>query len=272
MDDQKIARAPGQMGVPTIPKPIVEQQGAGPSGINYTIVGTVLQAAILNFTGPQQMVYSNSGAMSWMSSSVVMNTNTGGGLGKMFGRMVSGSSIFVVDYSAPQGPGTAGFSARFPGKIVPILLAPGQSIIMQKHSFLVAEKSIELSVAFNRKLGSGFFGGEGFILQQFTGPGLCFAELDGEIIEYDLAPGQTMSIHPGHVGMFEPTVSFDIQMLRGFTNILFGGEGLFLATLTGPGKIWLQTMPMMQLAEAIAHYLPHSGGGNEGGLRINLGG
>ncbi len=272
MDDQQIVRAPGQMGVPTIPKPPIEQQGAGTTGINYQVVGTVLQAAILNFTAPQQMIYSNSGAMSWMSEAVVMNTNTGGGLGKMFGRMVSGSSLFVVDFSSPQGPGTVAFTAKFPGKIVPILLNPGQSIIMQKHTFLVAEKSVELAVAFNRKIGSGFFGGEGFILQSFTGPGLCFAELDGEIVEYTLNPGQTMRVHAGHVAMFEPTVSFDIQMIRGFTNILFGGEGLFLATLTGPGKIWLQTMPMMELAERIAHYLPHSGGNEGGGLRINLGG
>ncbi len=272
MDDQKLRIDPNTPGVPTIPKPVIEQQGVAPTGINYTIVGTTLQAAILNFTNPQQLVYSNSGAMSWMTSSVLMNTNTGGGLGKMFGRMVSGSSVFVVDFSAPQGPGTIGFSARFPGKIVPILLGPAQSIIMQKHSFLVAEKTVELSIAFNQKLGAGFFGGEGFILQRFTGPGLCFAELDGEIIEYELAPGQTMSVHPGHVAMFEPTVNFNISMVKGFTNILFGGEGLFLATLTGPGKIWLQTMPMMQLAEAIAHYLPHSGGGgNDGGIRLNFG-
>lgn len=271
-DDQKLRIDPNVTGVPTIPKPPVEQQGSGPTGVNYTILGTLLQAAILNFTSPQQLVYSNSGAMSWMTASVLMNTNTGGGLGKMFGRMVSGSSAFVVDYSAPQGPGTVAFTARFPGKIVPILLTAGQSIIMQKQAFLVAEKSVELSIAFNQKLGAGFFGGEGFILQQFTGPGLCFAELDGEIVEYSLTPGQTMSVKAGHVAMFEPSVSFNIQMVKGFTNILFGGEGLFLATLTGPGKIWLQTMPMMELAERIAHYLPSGGGGgHDGGIRLNFG-
>jgi uncharacterized protein (AIM24 family) len=178
-----------------------------------------------------------------------------------------------VDYTVQGGRGLVAFASEFPGKIIPLHLAPGQSMVMQRDSFMCAEKSVSLEIHFRRQLGSGFFGGEGFVMQRVTGPGVAFAELDGEIVEYTLEPGQVLKVDTGHVAMFEPTVQFDVEMMRGFRNILFGGEGLFLATLRGPGRVWLQTMPAMNLAKKIANYLPRTGGnggGSQGGIG-NLG-
>jgi uncharacterized protein (AIM24 family) len=137
-------------------------------------------------------------------------------------------------------------------------------VIAQKDAFMCAEKSVQIEMHFRRKLGAGFFGGEGFVLQRLTGPGVAFVELDGEIVEYTLEPDQVLKVDTGHVAMFEPTVQFDIEMVRGFKNILFGGEGLFLATLRGPGRVWLQTMPAMNLAKKLAQYLPRSTGSSSG--------
>ncbi len=252
-----------------LPDPSVSLQGRGESGIRYKIIGTVLQAAVIEMD-PGHMIFSESGGMSWMSGNVQMNTNTGGGIGSMFKRAISGESLFIVDFTVAGGTGLIGFSSEMPGKIVPLHLAPGQQIIMQKDAFMCAEKSVQLEMHFRRKLGAGLFGGEGFVLQKITGPGVAFVELDGEVVEYVLQPGQVMKVDTGHIAMFEPSVSFDIEMIRGFKNILFGGEGLFLATLRGPGKIWLQTMPVVNVARKIAQYLPSGGGNSSSGQ--NLGG
>jgi uncharacterized protein (AIM24 family) len=165
------------------------------------------------------------------------------------------------------------FSSAFPGKILPINLGPGQTMLAQKGAFMTAEKTVQFGIAFNRKLGAGLFGGEGFILQQFTGPGTLFASFDGELVEYTLGPNERLRVDTGHVGMFENTVRYDIEMVKGFKNILFGGEGLFFATLTGPGRVWLQTMPMQKLAGAIMQYMPRaeSPSGSAGG-GVSLGG
>jgi uncharacterized protein (AIM24 family) len=186
----------------------------------------------------------------------------------MFKRAISGESLFLVEYTSQGGKGIVAFASDFPGKIVPLNLGGGQQIICQRDSFMCAEKSVQLEMHFRRKLGSGLFGGEGFILQKLTGPGLAFVELDGEVVEYTLEPGQVLKVDTGHVAMFEPTVQFDVEMVRGFRNVLFGGEGLFLATLRGPGRIWLQTMPIVNVAKKIAEYLPRTGGGggSSGGL------
>ena len=177
-----------------------------------------------------------------------------------------------MDYTAQRDGALAAFSSDFPGKILPINLAQGQTMIAQRQSFLVAEKTVNLSIQFNRKLGSGLFGGEGFILQKFDGPGTIFVAFDGEIVEYTLEAGQMLKVDTGHVAMFEPSVGFDIEMVKGFKNILFGGEGLFFAKLTGPGRVWLQTMPMSKLAGAIMQYLPKAeGSGSSGGLGNLLG-
>lgn len=252
-----------------LPEPQVALSGRGmTTGLRYKIIGSVLQAAIIELD-PGQMIFSESGGMSWMSGNVQMNTNSGGGIGKMFKRAFSGESLFIVDFTVAGGTGLIGFASEMPGKIVPLHLAPGQEIIMQKDSFMCAEKSVQLDIHFRRKLGAGLFGGEGFIMQRATGPGVVFAELDGEVVEYYLQPGQVMKVDTGHVAMYEPSVQFDIEMVRGFKNMLFGGEGLFLATLRGPGKIWLQTMPVMNVAKKLAEYMPASGGGGGGG---NIGG
>lgn len=259
-----------------LPDPRVVASGEGKTGMDYQIVGTTMQAVIIQLE-PGQTIFSETGGMAWMSGNVIMNTNAGGGsglggmLGGMMKRALSGESLFIVDYTVQSGRGLIAFASEFPGKIVPLHLAPGQSMIMQRDAFMCAEKTVSLDVHFRRSLGTGLFGGEGFVLQRVTGPGVAFAELDGEIVEYTLEPGQVLKVDTGHVAMYEPTVQFDIEMIRGFRNILFGGEGLFLATLRGPGRVWLQTMPGLNLAKKIAQYLPRTGGG-QGGSQGGLGG
>lgn len=253
-----------------IPDPTVAMTGQMLGGSQFKIVGSTLQAAILTLKHGAH-IYTETGAMSWMSDGIQMNTNMGGGIGGMFKRAIGGESLFVVDYTAQRDGALIAFSSDFPGKILPINLGQGQTMIAQRQSFLVAEKSVGLSIQFNRKLGSGLFGGEGFVLQKFEGPGTFFAAFDGEIVEYTLEAGQTFKVDTGHVAMMEPTVGFDIEMVKGFKNILFGGEGLFLAKLTGPGRVWLQTMPMSKLAGAIMQYLPKAEGSGGSGLNVNLG-
>lgn len=239
--------------------------------LNYRIEGTLLPVLLINLT-PGERIYSSSGGMSWMTDEIEMETNTGGGLGRMFKRALSGESLFIVDYFVNRSAGEVAFSAEFPGKIVDLNLANGQQMIVQKDSFMCAEKSVDLDLHFRKRLGAGLFGGEGFILQKLTGPGHAFVNFDGEIVEKTLAPGERLRVDTGHVAMFEPTVDFDVEIVRGFRNILLGGEGLFLATLRGPGKVWLQTMPMGKLAQKIGQYMPQVGGdGASGGLNIDLG-
>ncbi len=210
--------------------------------------------------GPGETVVTESGSMAWMDTGVNMSTGGSGGLGGMLGRMVSGESIFLTRFTSDRGGDMVSFVPGVPGTILPVELAAGQSIIAQKDSFLVAEESVKFEITFRRKLGAGLFGGEGFILQKFTGPGLVFAAIGGEVQEYDLSSGQTLRVDPGHLAMFEPTVDYDIKRVEGVRNIIFGGEGLFLATVSGPGKVWLQRMPMSNLAAAIASHLPNKGG------------
>lgn len=238
--------------------------------VAYRIEGTTLPVLIVNLK-PGERVYSSSGGMSWMTQQVEMETNAGGGLGKMFRRALSGESLFIVDYFVNNGEGELAFASEFPGKIVELALANGQQMIVQKDSFMCAEKQVDVDMHFRKKLGAGLFGGEGFILQKLTGPGMAFVNFDGEIVKKTLAPGEVLRVDTGHVAMFEPTVDFDIQMIKGLSNLLLGGEGLFLATLRGPGNVWLQTMPMSKLAQRIAQYMPRVGGGASGGGNINLG-
>ena len=164
----------------------------------------------------------------------------------------------MTTYTMKRSSGFIAFSSSFPGKIVPIYLEAGQSIICQKEAFLCAERSVKLSAYLKKRLGAGFFGGEGFILQKLTGPGWCFLEIDGEAVEYQLVAGEKIKVDPGHVAIYEPSVDFDIEMVKGFRNIFFGGEGLFLATLQGPGKVWLQSMPVANLAARIIPFIPSS--------------
>lgn len=246
------------MSIPDLPT-VPESSSQSKSGIKYHILGTVQQTLAVDLQ-PSQTIYSDAGALSWMTASVNMNTTSGGGLGGMLKRAVSGATVFIINFTAEGQPGQAAFSTDFPGKILPVELDAGQTVIMHKHAFLCAEKSVTLDVFFTRKLGAGMFGGEGFILQKLTGPGITFAELDGDAVEYHLQPGEVMKVEPGHVAMFESTVSFDIQMVKGIANILLGGEGLFLATLKGPGRIWLHSMTVSKMAHRLIEYLPEKKG------------
>jgi uncharacterized protein (TIGR00266 family) len=239
--------------------------------VNYEISGTTLPVVTVKLN-PGERIYSSSGGMSWMTQQVQMDTNSGGGLGKMFKRALSGESLFIVDYYVTGGPGEVAFASEFPGKIVVVQLGEGEQMVVQKDAFMCAEKSVDLDMHFRKRLGAGLFGGEGFILQKLSGPGLAFVDFDGEIVERDLAAGEVLRVDTGHVAMFQPTVDFDVEIVRGFKNLLLGGEGLFMATLRGPGRVWLQTMPMSKLARKIAQYMPQVGGrGQSGGLNTGLG-
>ena len=197
------------------------------------------------------------GAMAYMTSDMKMETTTGGGLLKGLGRALSGDTIFLNFFTAESDNQEIGFSACSPGKIMPIRLNGSNSIIGQKNAFLAAEESVNLDIYFKNKLGAGIFGGEGFILQKFTGEGMVFLEIDGDVIEYDLQPGEKLLADPGHIAAMEETVDFDIERVKGTKNILFG-EGLFFTRLTGPGKVWIQTMPISRLAEALIPFMPTS--------------
>jgi uncharacterized protein (TIGR00266 family) len=225
--------------------------------MRYQITGTVMQTVAIDLA-PGETLYSQTNTMAWMNDQISMNTHTGGGLFSGIMRSFGGGSLFITDFTA-TGNGHVAFAPRFPGTIVPALLHAGQSLICRKETFLVAEKSVSLETVWQKNIGAGFFGGDGFILQKVTGPGVVWLDLSGELVERDLAPGERLLVHAGHVGIFEPSVNFDIQMVSGFRNILFGGEGLYLATLTGPGHIWLQSMPILNLAEEIARYIPRPG-------------
>jgi uncharacterized protein (TIGR00266 family) len=222
--------------------------------MQFQISGTVMQTLSIDLV-PGETVYSQTNSMCWMNDAIEMNTNTGGGFLAGIGRMFGGGTLFITDFTA-RGDGHVAFAPRFPGKIMPVQLVPGESVICRKQTFLCAEKSVSLEIAWQQRIGAGFFGGQGFILQKVTGPGTAFLDLSGEVVERDLADGEKLFVHAGHVGALDPSVTFDIQRVPGFKNILFGGEGLFLAALTGPGHIVLQSMPIVNLAEEIAHYLP----------------
>lgn len=236
--------------------------------MRYEVSGTTMQTVSIDLARGESL-YSQTASMAWMTPSIRMDTHTGGGLLAGIKRALAGGGIFITEFIA-EDAGHIAFAPRFPGQIVPVTLASGQSLICRKETFLCAEKSVELEIAFQQRLGAGFFAGEGFIMQKVTGPGTVFLDLSGEVIEKVLAPGERLLVHAGHVGMQEPSVQIDIQMMRGFRNVLFGGEGLFLATLTGPGKVWLQSMPIMNLAEEIGRYLP-LGSGERGGTNSVVG-
>lgn len=227
--------------------------------MRYEIHGTVMQTVDI-YLQAGESVYTESGGMAWMRGDLEMKTNTKGGLMAGLGRALAGESLFMTTYLCRSSAGMVVFAPEAPGKVVAIDLAAGQSLICQKDAFMCAESSVKLEMHFRRKLGAGFFGGEGFILQKVTGPGTVFLEIPGEVREYDLRPGESMQVDPGHLAVFEPTVGYDITMVKGLRNIFLSGEGLFLAKMTGPGKIWLQSLPLTNLAAKIAQHLPPQGG------------
>ena len=222
--------------------------------MQYTILGNDLPVVTCNLAPGESMI-TERGSMSWMSPNMKMET-AAGGLGKAFGRMFSGEAIFQNIYTAQGGPGMIAFASSFPGSIRAVQITPGRDVIAQKAAFLASERSVELSVHFQKKLGAGFFGGEGFIMQRLSGSGIAFLEIDGAAIEYDLAPGQQMIVDTGYLAMMDATVRLEVQQVKGVKNVLFGGESLFNTILTGPGKILLQTMPMSNFVGAISALLP----------------
>ena len=222
--------------------------------MNYTIKGEPMPVVICELENGETMI-TEAGAMSWMSPNMEMKTS-GGGAGKVFGRMFSGESLFQNYYTAKGGPGMIAFASSFPGSIRPFEIAPGREIVVQKKAFLASTEGVDLSVFFQKKLGTALFGGEGFIMQKLSGHGLAFIEIDGSAIEYDLQPGQQMVIDTGYLAMMDATVKMDIQQVKGVKNVLFGGESLFNTVVTGPGHIVLQTMPLSTFAGAIAGMLP----------------
>lgn len=235
--------------------------------MQYEISGTTMQTVSIDLT-PGEALFSQSASMAWMTEGVRMDTHTGGGIWAGLKRAIAGGGLFITEFTAEQ-PSHIAFAPRFPGQIIVEQLSPGQSIICRKETFLCAQKSVTLDIAFQRRLGAGLLGGDGFILQKVTGPGIAFMDLSGEVIEKTLRPGEKLLVQAGHIGMFEPTVEFDIQMVRGFRNMVFGGEGIFMATLTGPGRVWLQSMPIMHLADEVARYLPSPGeSGSASGIAV----
>lgn len=223
--------------------------------MEYKIRGSIMQVVDVELSAGES-VYTESGGMVWMSPNISMETNTKGGLMKGLGRMLAGESLFMTTYTCTGGKGLIAFANEFPGKVVELDLKEGEELIAQKDAFMFAETSVAMAMHFRKKLGAGLFGGEGFIMQKLTGPGKAFLELGGEITEYTLNEGQVLRVDPGHIGAFEPSVGFDVSMVSGVKNMFFGGEGLFLAQLNGPGKVWLQSMTVNNLASRIISSMP----------------
>lgn len=216
--------------------------------MQYKIVGEPMPAVICELQNGESMI-TERGSMSWMSPNMEMRTNAGG-VGKALGRLFSGESIFQNTYTA-NGAGMIAFASSFPGAIRVVQVTPDHPVVAQKGSFLAAESSVELSVFFQKKMGAGFLGGEGFVMQKLSGNGLAFLEIDGSAVEYELQPGQSMIVDSGNLAMMDATCSMDIVTVKGVKNALFGGEGLFNTVVTGPGKIVVQTMPVSGVAAAI---------------------
>jgi uncharacterized protein (TIGR00266 family) len=227
------------------------------------IVGTVMPVLELSMD-PNDKVFAESGELSWMSMAIQMQTGTtvggqqGGFMGAL-GRAFAGGTLFMTEYTAVGGPGLLAFAAKLPGQIVPLDIAPGHGYLVHRHGFMCGTLGVQFSIAFQQRLGAGVFGGTGFRMQKLTGQGRAWVELHGEVVVYDLQPGNTLRVHPGQVGMFQESVQFNVVTVPGIQNMFFGGSGLFLAALTGPGRVWLQSMSMHHLAHAIQEYLPKAG-------------
>lgn len=225
--------------------------------LSYEIFGGNLPGVSIKLN-PGESIYTQSGGMTWMDSGITMTTNMQGGFMKGLGRMFSGDSLFMATYTANAPDQEIVIASSFPGSIAAIELA-GRAVIAQKSAFLAAQPSVELTAFVTRSAGAGLFGGEGFILQRLHGNGTVFIEIDGSLVERILAPGQTIKVDTGNVAAFEDSVNYLTEMVKGFKNILFGGEGLFLTTLTGPGKVWLQTMTLPGFAKQLIPFLPKPG-------------
>ena len=224
--------------------------------MDYRILGETLPVVEIRLMTGEAM-YTQSGGMAWMSEGLTLDSNIKGGLMKGIGRMFTGESLFMATYTAVRPDCIIAFASTVPGRILPVDMSR-TSLICQKGAFLCAQPTVEVSTLFTKKISAGFFGGEGFILQQLKGSGMAFLEVDGDVVEKTLAPGEVMKVDTGNVFAFEPTVSYEIETIKGVKNMLFGGEGLFLTRLTGPGKIYMQTMNIAEFTGRIAQGLPTS--------------
>lgn len=239
------------------------------------ISGTTLPVLEIGLEAGDKII-SQPGQFSWMSPNVRLQTTarTAGASGffGVLGRALSGGGLFMNEYESTGGVGMVAFAAKVPGSIMQVQVSPGQAYMVHRHGFLCGTAGVELGIGFQRSLGAGIFGGEGMVLQKLTGNATAWVELGGEIVTYDLAPGESINVHPGHVGMFEASVNFDITLIPGLKNALFGGDGLFIARLTGPGKIWLQTLTMPNLAHALLPYMSREAATSSAGIGAEVGG
>ena len=226
------------------------------------ITGTTMPVLEIGLE-PGEVIIAEPGEFSWMTGNIQLNTTTQtagaksiwGAIGRAFG----GGGLFMTEYGAVGTRGVIGFAAKLPGTIYEVPVPPGATYMIHRHGFICATPGVELSTGFQRSLGAGLFGGDGFVLQKLSGSCTAWIELGGEIVTYDLQPGESIQVHPGHIGMFDAAVSFDIVLMRGIRNALFGGDGLFIAQLTGPGKVWLQSLTVPGLAHALQPYIHASG-------------
>ena len=241
--------------------------------MRHVIQGTTMPVLEVQLQ-PGETIFSESGELSWMTATIQMKTHTqAGGGGGFFGaikRVAGGGSLFMTEYSAQGGVGEIAFAARIPGHILPVEVGPGREFMVHRHGFLCATSQVALGVGFQQSLGAGLFGGEGFTLQKVSGVGTAWLELSGEVITRQLAPGETLRVHPGHVGAFTSGTAFNITRIPGISNMIFGGDGLFLAALTGPGTVYLQTLPISKLAHQIIEYIPRVSEGASGGVAGGL--
>ena len=222
--------------------------------MRYEIEGGMFPVVVCYIEKGEKMI-TEKGAMVWQTPFIKMET-IGGGIGKMFSKALSGESMFQNIYTAESNGQMIAFGSSFPGKILPIEIGPGKEIILQKRAFLASEAGVELSIHFSKKLGAGFFGGEGFIMQKLSGRGMAFAEIDGELMEYQLGAGEQLIVDTGNVAGFDVGVQMEIRQVHGLKNKFLGGEGFFNTLLTGPGRVWLQTMPISNVASAIRAFIP----------------
>ncbi len=222
--------------------------------MKYEIQGGNFPVLICTLDTNETMI-TEGGGMSWMTQNMKMETSSNGGIGKMLGRMMTKESLFQNNYTAQGGEGMIAFASSLPGEIMALEVAPGKEYVAQKSAFLASTSGVTLSTFFQKKLGAGFFGGEGFIMQKLSGNGTAFIEIDGSAIKYELAAGQQLVVDTGHVVLMSSTCSMDVQTVKGVKNVLFGGEGLFNTVVTGPGEVILQSMPVPKLAGAIQPYI-----------------
>ncbi len=224
--------------------------------MKYRVLGDTMPAVEILFEQKGESMYTQSGGMAWMTEGISMDSNMKGGLGKAFGRMFSGESLFMATYTAERPDTMIAFASTVAGEILPVNLNERGGMICQKGAFLCAEESVNLEVTFSKKISAGLFGGEGFILQKITGSGMVFLEVDGNKVEKELAPGEVLKVDTGNVVAFDESVQYEIETVKGLKNIFLGGEGLFLTKLTGPGRVVLQTQNFNEFAGRIARFIP----------------